>query len=167
MGENTVVFPFISSILLQWKSGLIGRVASLGGFRLNWIVWGLVTEWWMYGIRPLLLQWRKMWSFKRGGLSWGGQFSNILLSQVYLKSGWIRGGGLCGSDLMRRGYIYYFYCNVHVITATFSTHSESKDIALYLQVKDEVAKLLDLKAQLGEDPGKNKFVLKCPKVMID
>lgn len=34
----------------------------------------------------------------------------------------------------------------------------------YLQVKDEVAKLLELKAQLGEDPGKGKFVLKCPKV---
>ncbi|XP_071126403.1 histidine--tRNA ligase, cytoplasmic-like isoform X1 [Mytilus edulis] len=31
------------------------------------------------------------------------------------------------------------------------------------QVKDEVAKLLELKAQLGEDPGKGKFVLKCPK----
>ncbi|CAC5373700.1 HARS [Mytilus coruscus] len=31
------------------------------------------------------------------------------------------------------------------------------------QVKDEVAKLLELKAQLGDDPGKGKFVLKCPK----
>jgi hypothetical protein len=34
-------------------------------------------------------------------------------------------------------------------------------------VKDEVDKLLNLKSQLGEDPGKGKFVLKCPKVMID
>ena len=31
------------------------------------------------------------------------------------------------------------------------------------QVKDEVEKLLNLKSQLGEDPGKGKFVLKCPK----
>lgn len=32
------------------------------------------------------------------------------------------------------------------------------------QIEEEVAKLLKLKAQLGHDEGKQKFVLKTPKV---
>ncbi|KAG9490943.1 hypothetical protein GDO78_006327 [Eleutherodactylus coqui] len=32
------------------------------------------------------------------------------------------------------------------------------------QIAEEVAKLLELKAQLGADDGKHKFVLKTPKV---
>lgn len=32
------------------------------------------------------------------------------------------------------------------------------------QIDEEVAKLLELKAQLGGDEGKNQFVLKTPKV---
>lgn len=35
---------------------------------------------------------------------------------------------------------------------------------LHSQIAKEVAKLLDLKAQLGADEGKHKFVLKTPKV---
>ena len=34
------------------------------------------------------------------------------------------------------------------------------------QIEEEVAKLLKLKAQLGPDEGKPKFVLKTPKVNI-
>lgn len=34
------------------------------------------------------------------------------------------------------------------------------------QIEEEVAKLLKLKAQLGPDEGKHKFVLKTPKVNI-
>lgn len=34
------------------------------------------------------------------------------------------------------------------------------------QIEEEVAKLLKLKAQLGPDEGKQKFVLKTPKVNI-
>lgn len=38
--------------------------------------------------------------------------------------------------------------------------------ALPPQIEEEVAKLLKLKAQLGPDEGKQKFVLKTPKVNI-
>jgi hypothetical protein len=33
----------------------------------------------------------KTWPYKKHGLSWYGQFTSILLSQVYLKYGLIRG----------------------------------------------------------------------------
>lgn len=35
-----------------------------------------------------------------------------------------------------------------------------------VQIKEEVAKLLQLKAKLEDAPGAGKFVLKCPKVCI-
>lgn len=46
-------------------------------------------------------------------------------------------------------YLSFFYCEVLFI--------------LLSQINEEVAKLLELKAQVAED-GPKKFVLKCPKV---
>lgn len=43
------------------------------------------------------------------------------------------------------------------------TNGQSSGVFLS-QIEEEVAKLLKLKAQLGQDEGKQKFVLKTPKV---
>lgn len=40
-------------------------------------------------------------------------------------------------------------------------------MSFYFQISEEVAKLLDLKAKLGDEPQKSKFILKCPKVSIN
>lgn len=41
---------------------------------------------------------------------------------------------------------------------------KSSVIFLFLKIKEEVAKLLELKKQLGDDGKSQKFVLKTPKV---
>lgn len=47
-----------------------------------------------------------------------------------------------------------------------SGRRDSSAPTLRPQIEEEVAKLLKLKAQLGPDEGKQKFVLKTPKVNI-
>ena len=37
---------------------------------------------------------------------------------------------------------------------------------LWLQLKEEIAKLIELKKQLGDEQGSQKFVLKTPKVTV-
>ena len=39
--------------------------------------------------------------------------------------------------------------------------------ALYIQIKEEVAKLLELKKQVDDGKSSGQFVLKCPKVCFD
>lgn len=37
-------------------------------------------------------------------------------------------------------------------------------VSLFVQIKEETAKLIELKKELGDDQGNQKFVLKTPKV---
>lgn len=39
-------------------------------------------------------------------------------------------------------------------------------MVLFFQIADEVGKLLELKAKLGDEQQPKRFMLKCPKVLI-
>ena len=48
----------------------------------------------------------------------------------------------------------------------FITHKIWRKADFHLQLKKEIASLLDLKKQLGNDSSQQKFVLKTPKVVM-
>jgi hypothetical protein len=52
----------------------------------------------------------KKWPYKRGDLSWGGQFTNILLSHCILTVAWKEVCGLwCESGLIRGGTNRHYF----------------------------------------------------------